>query len=177
MKKYILLVLLGIVLFLGCTKKPETASECGDGTCAGDETTATCPQDCTASAGMGLIITTFEECAAAGNPVMESYPRQCSTPEGQLFVEEVVIKDIEGYDLTAGEIAKHNSTGDCFIIINNKVYDATDYISSHPGGAAISQGCGTDATELFETRPMGSGKPHSTMARVLLGDYYIGDKV
>lgn len=33
-------------------------------------------------------ITNFEECAAAGNPVMESYPRQCRA-DGQTFVEEV----------------------------------------------------------------------------------------
>lgn len=30
----------------------------------------------------------FESCAAAGNPVMESYPRQCRTPKGKIFVEE-----------------------------------------------------------------------------------------
>ncbi len=32
-------------------------------------------------------ITNFEECAAAGNPVMESYPRQCRTKNGRNFVE------------------------------------------------------------------------------------------
>jgi hypothetical protein len=36
-----------------------------------------------------LQITSFEECEAAGYPVMESYPRQCRTPEGALFVEEI----------------------------------------------------------------------------------------
>lgn len=35
------------------------------------------------------IISNFEECAAAGNPVMESYPRQCRTEDGRLFVEEI----------------------------------------------------------------------------------------
>ena len=33
-------------------------------------------------------ITSFEECVAAGNPVMESYPRQCSA-DGQTFVEAI----------------------------------------------------------------------------------------
>lgn len=33
-------------------------------------------------------IMTFEECAAAGYPIMESYPRQCRTPDGRLFVED-----------------------------------------------------------------------------------------
>jgi hypothetical protein len=31
----------------------------------------------------------FEECAAQGNPVGESYPRQCWTPDGGHFVEEI----------------------------------------------------------------------------------------
>lgn len=35
------------------------------------------------------VITTFEECAAAGNAVMESYPRQCNTPDGRHFVEDL----------------------------------------------------------------------------------------
>lgn len=34
-------------------------------------------------------ITNFEECAAAGNPVMESYPAQCSTPDGKHFTENI----------------------------------------------------------------------------------------
>jgi len=34
-------------------------------------------------------ISSFEDCAAAGNTVMESYPRQCRTPDGQLFIENI----------------------------------------------------------------------------------------
>lgn len=34
-------------------------------------------------------ITTFDECVAAGFPVMESYPRQCRASSGEVFVEEV----------------------------------------------------------------------------------------
>jgi len=42
--------------------------------------------------GWGVIpekssIDSFEKCAAAGNPVMESYPRQCRTSDGKHFVE------------------------------------------------------------------------------------------
>ena len=35
-----------------------------------------------------LSITNFDECVAAGNPVMESYPEQCRTPDGRTFVNE-----------------------------------------------------------------------------------------
>lgn len=35
-------------------------------------------------------ITNFEECIAAGNPAMESYPRQCRTTDGKHFVESIL---------------------------------------------------------------------------------------
>jgi len=35
------------------------------------------------------MINSFEECVAAGNPVMESYPRQCRTLDGKHFVESL----------------------------------------------------------------------------------------
>lgn len=31
------------------------------------------------------------------------------------------------------EIAKHNTTDDCWIVINNIVLDVTDYLNQHPG--------------------------------------------
>ena len=34
--------------------------------------------------------TSFTECARRGNPIAESYPRQCRTPDGTVFIEEVV---------------------------------------------------------------------------------------
>lgn len=34
-------------------------------------------------------IRSFEQCAAAGYPVMESYPEQCRTPDGRLFVRVI----------------------------------------------------------------------------------------
>ncbi len=33
----------------------------------------------------------FQDCVAAGNPVMESYPRQCRTQDGHHFVEDVSV--------------------------------------------------------------------------------------
>ena len=37
----------------------------------------------------GPVISSFDECVAAGNAVMESYPRQCRTPDGVTFREDV----------------------------------------------------------------------------------------
>lgn len=38
-----------------------------------------------------VSISSFEECAAAGLPVMESFPRRCNTPDGRVFPEETEI--------------------------------------------------------------------------------------
>ena len=36
-------------------------------------------------------VRSFEDCAAAGYPVMESYPRQCKTPDGRTYAEEIPV--------------------------------------------------------------------------------------
>jgi hypothetical protein len=44
-----------------------------------------------------VTVTNFEECAAAGNPVMESYPRQCRDPvSGRTFTEIIEPGEKEG---------------------------------------------------------------------------------
>ncbi|MDO8571583.1 MAG: GerMN domain-containing protein [bacterium] len=35
------------------------------------------------------LVLSFNECAAAGYPIAESYPRQCRTPDGRTFVEDI----------------------------------------------------------------------------------------
>lgn len=39
-------------------------------------------------------ISNFAECEAAGYPVAESYPRQCMTPDGQNFTEEISAPEV-----------------------------------------------------------------------------------
>ncbi|MFH0739800.1 MAG: cytochrome b5-like heme/steroid binding domain-containing protein [bacterium] len=72
--------------------------------------------------------------------------------------------------LTTIQIAKHNTAGDCWIIINNKVYSIANYLSTHPGGRnTITPYCGKEATQAF------IGLPHSQYASSLLAGYYVGD--
>ena len=97
----------------------------------------------------------------------------CVQQETDQQTEET--KETAAYIFTLKEISQHNSADDCWLLINGKVYNVTGFINSHPGGEAIIEGCGKDATELFETRPMGSGTPHSQRARSWVEDYYIGD--
>ncbi|KAJ5966599.1 hypothetical protein N7481_013313 [Penicillium waksmanii] len=51
----------------------------------------------------------------------------------------------------AAEVAKHNTRESCWVILYGKVYDVTDFLSSHPGGAKIIlKLSGTDATEEYD---------------------------
>lgn len=37
--------------------------------------------------------------------------------------------------LSHDEIKKHGSVEDCWVILHSKVYDVTDFVKEHPGGA------------------------------------------
>ena len=56
-----------------------------------------------------VVIDSFEDCLAAGNVVMESYPRQCRTADGQHFVEEIG-NELEKADLIQLDSPRPNGT-------------------------------------------------------------------
>jgi len=71
---------------------------------------------------------------------------------------------------TIEEVKKHHTFKDCWIIIDNKVYNVTDFVPTHPGGDdIILENAGAIATEEFEK--IG----HSESAYELLSTFYIGD--
>lgn len=78
----------------------------------------------------------------------------------------------EAMQYSLEELAKHNTASDCWIGIEGKVYNVTDFIGQHPGGQAILFGCGKDATAVFNKRA--NGTPHSEDARALLPQFEIG---
>lgn len=108
-----------------------------------------------------------------------STPAPTTTPETAAPTTTVpaatdsAIETTKVYSLS--EIAKHSTSEDCWLAINGKVYDVTGFGAKHPGEEAVYQGCGLDATTLFETRPMGSKTPHSAKAMSFLPNFYIGE--
>lgn len=60
-----------------------------------------------------MNVSSFEECVAAGNSIMESYPRQCRAKDGQLFVEDIS-GDVQAGDnnnLIGGQTDEHGCLG------------------------------------------------------------------
>lgn len=72
---------------------------------------------------------------------------------------------------TKEEVSKHSTDTDCWLIIDGKVYDVTDYILDHPGGDSILKNAGGDASEGAH------GPQHPPSMWDVLALYYIGDLV
>lgn len=74
----------------------------------------------------------------------------------------------ETYSLTT--VQEHSSASDCWAAVDNNVYDLTDWVAQHPGGqSAITELCGTDATNAF-SRQHGSNDE----AKEALAEHQIG---
>ncbi|KAL8675107.1 MAG: hypothetical protein Q9168_000478 [Polycauliona sp. 1 TL-2023] len=57
----------------------------------------------------------------------------------------------ETQEMTFSDVAEHNSKKDLFLVIHDKVYDATAFVDEHPGGEEVLLDVGgQDATEAFE---------------------------
>ncbi|NXU85536.1 CYB5B protein, partial [Xiphorhynchus elegans] len=68
------------------------------------------------------------------------------------------------------EVEKRNSNREAWLVIHGRVYDVTRFLEEHPGGEEVLlEQAGRDATESFED------VGHSTDAREMLKQYYIGE--
>ncbi|MCF7847110.1 MAG: hypothetical protein K9M51_03755 [Candidatus Gracilibacteria bacterium] len=71
-------------------------------------------------------IDSFTDCVQAGYPIKESFPRQCSTPSGDLFVEEVDPDQTPPADAT--QDTKHpNSTAEAIEMASEAVKNSLEY--------------------------------------------------
>lgn len=70
--------------------------------------------------------------------------------------------------LSSSDVAKHSTADDCYLIINNNVYNVSSYMNSHPGGSwVIASRCGNEVTGIF-------AQIHSNRAWDLLAKYKLG---
>ena len=76
---------------------------------------------------------------------------------------------------TASLIAAHSTPGDCWIAINDNVYNLTGFLVSHPGGALVmTPYCGRDGTNAYRTKDKNPAATHSQEADKLLLQYLLG---
>jgi hypothetical protein len=72
--------------------------------------------------------------------------------------------------ISRAQVAQNNTAAKCWSIIDGVVYDLTQWIRSHPGGAApIEFLCGKDGTNAFNAQHGGRPNPAARLATFLLG--------
>lgn len=72
--------------------------------------------------------------------------------------------------MTLAEVQENDSADSCWAVIDQTVYDLTDWIDEHPGGSArIEELCGTDATEQFTQQHGGQEQPEDQLTEFEVG--------
>ena len=101
--------------------------------------------------------------AATAKPSAPKTPAPSKSPVGPATPSTV--------QLTAAEVAKHDSANDCWSIIRGKVYDLTSFASRHPGGqSAIASICGRDGSSSFLSQHSGDSQANSQLSGFVLGE-------
>lgn len=75
---------------------------------------------------------------------------------------EISVEQMESYSLA--DVEMHATQDSCRAAIDGKVYDLTNWVNKHPGGAdKIVAICGTDATEAFANQHDAQEKPENQL--------------
>jgi cytochrome b involved in lipid metabolism len=102
------------------------------------------------------------------SPQDQSIQSQNQEKLTQNFGEEKTKENEKIY--TMEEISKHNSKESCWTVIRGDVYDLTNWIDKHPGGAdKILKLCGKDGTDLFVKQHGGKEKPEKILEGFEIG--------
>jgi cytochrome b involved in lipid metabolism len=78
------------------------------------------------------------------------------------------------YAYTLEDVQSHNTTEDCWMIFEEKVYDLSEYVLSHDKFMDIREWCGMDMTEDFKDKA-DLGRDHKDSSYDLLERYEIGE--
>lgn len=72
---------------------------------------------------------------------------------------------------TMAEVEANDSAESCWAVIDGAVYDLTEWIAQHPGGADRILGlCGTDATTAFSNQHGDAETPNQQLERFRIGE-------
>lgn len=118
--------------------------------------------------GAGVILSACTAAAPQDTQPIDN-PPEATTASPDSTTPTDTSSEVGTTSYTLAEVATHNSASDCWLIVDGSVYNATEFIPNHPGGAAIIKGCGKDATSLFEGQ-----QKHQAEAQAMLETLKIG---
>ncbi len=127
--------------------------------------TAKNPADTLSRFFMGAVGSTTANTTPAAAPSIAPKPAPVVTPPAPTG------PGTNGETLTLTIVAAHGTVASCWAVINNNVYDLTNWVSAHPGGTSqITAICGKDGSAAF------NGYTHSnqSIANSTLASFKIG---
>lgn len=76
-----------------------------------------------------------------------------------------------GEQFTMTEVEDNDSTESCWTVIEDGVFDLSDWVDQHPGGPdRIEQLCGTDGTQMFTNQHSGDSAPQEQLSEFRIGE-------
>jgi hypothetical protein len=101
-----------------------------------------------------------------GEVVRGAYVPQTPTPTPA--ATPTPAKTTSGYTMT--QVKANNTAKSCWTVVDDYVYDLTNWINSHPGGdGAILFLCGIDGTNAFKAQHSNQSKPAIRLDNYKLG--------
>ncbi len=66
-------------------------------------------------------------------------------------------------------VASHNTQNDCWMVIDHKIYNVSDYMTLHPGGKdPLVKYCGKDGTSGYHTKDLNPPVDHTPNSNAML---------
>lgn len=104
-------------------------------------------------------------CTQSPTPLPSSSPS--ALPDSSPMSTTSSSESVQTTSYTMAEVSAHSTESDCWLVVNDSVYDVTGFVDQHPGGKEILKGCGKDATALFESKPEHQGPEAQDMLPTL----------
>jgi cytochrome b involved in lipid metabolism len=112
-------------------------------------------------------------CFDSDSPTSTPKTQQKAEPKKEVASTNLKIPNTMAGPIVWDEVKKHTSENDCWIVVRNKVYDATSFLKSHPGGVrAILSNAGKDCTADFDA--FHSDDARKQLQTLLIGDLELG---
>lgn len=114
--------------------------------------------------------------AVIGLSVITGHTGAQAVWQGKLNPKSQVAAGSTSGTITMADVAKHSSPSDCWSAIDGKVYNLTQWIDRHPGGAVVIKAlCGKDGSAGFNGQHQGQRRPADELARFLVGEVKISN--
>lgn len=89
--------------------------------------------------------------------------KQNDIVQQNMIMEKMVAKE----GLTMDDVTIHDAPNDCWVVVENEIFDVTNYDPKDVGGDKMYESCGRDASDLFLSK-------NGIKVQTNLENYFIG---